>query len=320
MARGIMATPSVYRTRGLGTIAELVVTDGSCLVRGSEILEQELDRIDRIASRFRPDSELSRLNARAGHEVRVSQGLFEALEVALGMARATDGLVDPTVGLAMEHLGYDRDFADVAGGLPDGSLPDAAPVPGWRRVSLDAGRCSVELPSGAAVDLGATGKALAADRTAATIHRTVGCGVLVSLGGDVAVAGPAPDGGFAVGIDERCTARCPAESVGITSGGLASSGTTVRRWRLGTHQVHHIVDPASGLPAETCWRTVTVAAASCVEANAASTASVVLGDAAVQWLASHRLPARLVRADGTVTTTPGWPAPARLLATEVRSA
>ena len=221
----------------------------------------------------------------------------------------------------MERLGYDRDFADVAGGLPTGTLPEAAPVPGWRRVSLDVDRRAVELPADTAVDLGATGKALAADRAAAAIHRALGCGVLVSLGGDVSVAGPAPEGGFAVGIDERCTTRDPSESVGIATGGLASSGTAVRQWRLGPHQVHHIVDPATGLPAVACWRTVTVAAASCVEANTASTASVVLGAGAVPWLQSLRLPARLVRADGTVSITPGWPgAPVRAHAEPIGSA
>ena len=103
----------MYRTRGAGHHAELVVTDGGALVAASELLDRELARIDRVASRFRSDSELSRLNAAAGAEVRCSAGLFEAIEVALAMAAATDGLVDPTVGLAMNRLGYDRDFADV---------------------------------------------------------------------------------------------------------------------------------------------------------------------------------------------------------------
>ena len=115
----------VYRTRALGTIAELV-TDAGPLFAASEMLDSELERIDLAASRFRSDSDLSRLNATAGAEVVVGPDLFEAMDkYALTMAEATDGLVDPTVGAAMNRLGYDRDFADVVsrgrGGAPVGT-------------------------------------------------------------------------------------------------------------------------------------------------------------------------------------------------------
>ena len=297
----------VYRTRALGTIAELV-TDAGALFAASEMLEQELERIDLVASRFRSDSELSRLNAAAGSEVVVGHDLFEAIDVALAMAEATDGLVDPTVGAAMNLLGYDRDFADVLRGV-DGELPPERAVPGWRSVSVDRSRRAVRLPADTSLDLGATAKALAADRAAATIHSRLGCGVLVSLGGDASAAGPAPAGGFAIGIADTCTSPAPAEAIAISSGGLASSGIGVRHWRLGAHQVHHIVDPATGLSAAPCWRTVSAAAATCVQANAASTAAMVLGERAVDWLEDHGLPARLVRLDGTVVYTEGWPIP-----------
>ena len=294
-----------FRTRALGTVAELV-TEAGALFEASEMLERELERIDLAASRFRDDSDLSRLNAAAGREVVVGPDLFEAIEVALAMAEATGGLVDPTVGMAMQRLGYDRDFADVMHGV-DGQLPAERPVPGWRSVSVDADRRAVCLPANTSLDLGATAKALAADRAAANIHGALGCGVLVSLGGDASAAGPAPVGGFSIGIADACTTREPAEAIAISSGGLASSGVVVRQWRLGPHQVHHIVDPATGLSAAPCWRTVSVAAETCVQANAASTAAIVLGERAVAWLEERRLPARLVRVDGTVITTDGWP-------------
>jgi thiamine biosynthesis lipoprotein len=301
-------TQRVYRTRALGTIAELVVTDGGALIAASELLQLELERIDRVASRFRDDSELSRLNAGAGCETQVSADLLEAIEVALAMAEATGGLVDPTVGVAMGRLGYDRDFSEVLPGV-DGHLPPAQAAPGWRCVSVDPGRRVVGLPEDTALDLGATAKALAADRAAATIHSRLGCGVLVSLGGDAAVAGPAPAGGFAIGIADTCTSPIASEAVGISSGGLASSGIGVRQWRLGTHQVHHILDPATCLPSAPCWRTVSATAATCVQANAASTAAIVLGESAVAWLEELGLPARLVRVDGSVEYTSGWPVP-----------
>jgi len=301
-------TQRVYRTHALGTIAELVVTEGEVLFAASELLHRELERIDRLASRFRDDSELSRLNAGAGTKMHVSAGLFEAIEVALAMAEATVGLVDPTVGLAIGRLGYDRDFSEVLPGV-DGDLPPAVAAPGWRAVSVDAERRLVGIPEGAALDLGATAKALASDRAATTIHRHLGCGVLVSLGGDVSVAGPVPEGGFAVGVADTCTSPTADEGVGISSGGLASSGIGVRQWRLGTHRVHHIVDPSTCLPAVPCWRTVSTTAATCVQANAASTAAIVLGQRALAWLEDLGLPARLVRVDGSVTYTSGWPVP-----------
>jgi thiamine biosynthesis lipoprotein len=296
----------VFRTRALGTTAELFVTEPSALFCAAELLEVELRRIDRMASRFRNDSELTALNAASGRKVEVSSDLLVAVGVALSMAEATDGLVDPTVGPSMIRLGYDRDFDEVACGC-SGALPAPRAVPGWRCVSVDREAQSVFLPHGISLDLGATAKALTADRAARVIHERLGCGALVSLGGDVSVSGPAPSGGFAVGIADTCTSAHADEAVAISSGGLASSGVGVRHWRLGDTEVHHIVDPSTGLPAETCWRTVTAIAASCVQANTASTAAVVLGEAAPAWLESLSLPARLVHLDGTVRHTKGWP-------------
>ena len=162
---------------------------------------------------------------------------------------------------------------------------------------------------GVELDLGATAKALAADRAALAASRAAGTGVLISLGGDVAVAGPAPAPGWPVRIaeDHAAPLDAPGPTVSIRSGGLATSGTAVRRWRAGDVELHHIVDPRTGRPAETPWTALTVAAASCVDANAASTAAVVLGEAAAEWLAERRLPARLQGEDGTVVCTGGWP-------------
>ncbi len=168
------------------------------------------------------------------------------------------------------------------------------------------------MPPGTELDLGATAKALAADRGAAAAHAAAGCGVLVSLGGDVAVAGDAPAGGWPVRIadDHAAPLDTPGPTVALAVGGLASSGTAVRRWRAGGTELHHVVDPRTGRPAVTPWRTVTVAAATCVDANVAGTASVVLGDAAPAWLEERRLPARLAPAAGEPVCVAGWPAEA----------
>ena len=209
----------------------------------------------------------------------------------------------------MLRIGYDDDFETLPGRRPASAL-QALAVPGWRLVRLDRGTRTVVLPPGVRLDLGATAKALAADRAAAAAHRATGEGVLVSLGGDLAVAGPAPAGGWTVLIaeDHRGDPDGAGPRVAVQSGGLATSSTTVRRWRVGDLDRHHVVDPATGLPATGPWRTVSVAAASCVDANTAATAAIVIGEAAEAWLSARRLPARLVATDGRVVVTGGWPA------------
>ena len=250
-----------------------------------------------------------RLNRHAGDEVEVGPYLLTALEVALGAAEATDGAVDPTVGEALRLAGYDRTFALVR--LRDGRLVhvSAAPGGGWRRIEVDRERRTVRIPAGAEVDLGATAKALATDRAARRAAEATGDGALVSIGGDVAVAGAAPAEGWSVGLADDHAAPFPdgGPAVSVRSGGLATSGTCVRNWATASGRAHHIIDPRTGVPAVSPWRTVSVAAASCVDANTASTAAVVLGEAAPEWLATRRLPARLVGEDGDVIRVAGWP-------------
>jgi thiamine biosynthesis lipoprotein len=289
------------------TRVDLIVTDPGAVVAASGILWEELERVDLLASRFRPDSELEELHrkARSGSSVPVSAGLCEAISLALRAARLTDGAVDPTVGNALCRLGYDRDFSEVAGGRP-GSLPDPAPIAGWRSVALDEQHSVVTLPAGTLLDLGATAKAWAADRICDAIWGRLGCGTLVSLGGDLAVRG-APDGGFGVGIADICGDPAASLAVAISTGGLATSGIGNRHWLLGGTPVHHLVDPSTGLPADTHWKTASVAASSCLDANTASTAAMVKGRAAPGWLEALGLPARLVRPDGSVVTVAGWP-------------
>jgi thiamine biosynthesis lipoprotein len=298
---------TVYRTTALGTRVDLLVTDPDALVAASRILLAELSRIDEVASRFRPDSEITRLHRAGGRQVRVSDDLLETVRVALHAAEASDGAVDPTVGSALIGLGYDRDFSMLAGGVP-GRLPAPQAVPGWRTVEIDVEACTISVPSGVLLDLGATAKALAADRVAARVHQQCGCGVLVSMGGDLAVAG-APAEGFAIELGEDCRGVVggQADSVAVGIGGMATSGTQVRWWWLGDSRVHHLLDPATGLPVTPVWRTVTVCGATCVDANTASTASMVKGVEALPWLESLALPARLISVDGEVTTTAAWP-------------
>jgi len=296
----------VTHLRALGTTVTLAVDRHRTLAEAEDILRDELDAIDRACSRFRSDSEIWSLYAH-GRAVRVSPLLHQAVVVALTVAERTGGAVDPTVGLAVEALGYDRDFAAVAA---LGPALDTAPTaaPGWWCVELDHRRRTIRLPPGVHLDLGATAKALAADRAAQRIASSTGSGALVSAGGDLAVAGPSPPGGWAVTIAVDSTGPLGSGPVvAVRDGGLASSSTVVRTWHRGGRRLHHIVDPATGDSASEHWRLVSVAAASCVDANAASTAAIVWGERARGRLEAMGLPARLVRHDGAVVTVAGWP-------------
>ena len=109
--------------------------------------------------------------------------------------------------------------------------------------------------------------------------------------------------------DSRAPITRDGETIAIRSGGVATSSTTVRRWRRGGIELHHIIDPATGLPAIGPWRTVSVVAGNCVDANIAATAAIVRGVTATAWLESAGLPARLVDRSGDVRRVGGWPSP-----------
>jgi thiamine biosynthesis lipoprotein ApbE len=299
--------PAGASWRALGTLVHLLVTEPSHLDQARQLLTADLADVDAACSRFRADSEICSL--RGGGPVTTSPLLAEAVAVALRAARLTDGDVDPTVGAAMSAIGYDNDFDFIKRDGPVIELTVRS-VPGWRQVHLD-GR-TLTMPAGVRLDLGATAKAWAADRSAARIAARTGGGVLVSLGGDIAVAGQAPAEGWRVRVQDVTGA--PEDPPGgayaqitIRDGGLATSSTAARRWRRGGDVLHHILDPRTGLPAEPVWRTVSVAAGSCADANAASTAAIIRGRRALSWLAGLGLHARLVDASGAIFTVAGWP-------------
>lgn len=292
--------------RAMGTTNTVAVTDESSLPAAMAIVRAEVERIDETCSRFKPESELSRVNRAAGKTTSVSPLLEEALLAALRTAAMTDGLVDPTVGARVEEIGYTVSFGEMP---PDGPPVElrVRRVVGWRAVQLDLVAHTVQLPEGTMLDLGASGKAWAADRAASAAATALSEGVLVECGGDVAVRGRAPGGGWPVRVASDVGAA-DGEDVVLRDGGLATSGTTSRRWRRGWVELHDIIDPATGLPARGPWTIVSVAAATCLEANAASTAALIMGDRALDWLERIGLPSRLVAADGEVRYTGGWAA------------
>ncbi len=336
------AATATARWEALGTSVVLRVTDPLWLPRASVTVARELDAIDRACSRFRADSDLTHVNTHAGgRPVRVAPLLIEALGIALRAAELTDGDVDPTVGAALVLAGYDRDWSlleqvgtstaaiDPAAyghrhgvvderphqahtaGRPSIDRPTlvARRLSDYRTVELNPVLGVVRIPSGVMLDLGATAKAWAADRAARAVAALARCGVLVSIGGDIATAGLAPAGGWRIHVtdDHRSGPDGPGQTIAIADGGLATSSVAVRRWRRGSQTMHHIIDPSSAAPARGPWRTVSVAAADCTDANIAATAALVRGEHAPEWLSQQGLPTRLVAHDGSVVPVGGWP-------------
>ena len=307
---------AVKSWKALGTSVHVLATDAGELVTATTAVGEVLDDVDMAYSRFRDDSELSRLNASPGRPVRVSPLLATAIDAAQRAARLTDGAVDPTIGHAIRVAGYDDDFSRVA----DQGRPvnlRAWRVPGWQAIRFDRRSRTVLVPAGVELDLGSTGKALAADLAARAALAAAGAGgVLVGLGGDIATAGTPPSGGWRIHIaeDSRVAPDDEGEVICVPAGGVATSSTTVRRWTRGTAVLHHIIDPQTSLPATGPFRTVTVVAATCLDANIASTAAIVRGEAAIDWLLSWRLPARLVENDGTIHYIGRWPDPSGVAA------
>ena len=310
---------AVAQRDALGTTARLAVWPPEHADAALAAVDAVLAALDRQASRFRPDSEISWLNNSAGGLFVLSDGLAEAVGVALEAARWTGGLTDPTVGQALISLGYDRDFMTIGPDRGD-PLPAPVPAPGWRQVRLDGPL--LHLPTGLRLDLGATAKGLGSDRAARAVMAAAGHtgGALISLGGDIATAGIPPRGGWPVlaagqsghdGADAAGTGQAGAvlgQLVRLPRGAVATSSVGYRSWRRAGRVLHHIVDPRTGFPADGPWQTASVAAMTCADANAAATAAIVAGSQAVGWLAAADLPARLVSHDGEVRCVGGWPA------------
>lgn len=264
---------------------DVVVTGGTASER-RQVAELFAER-DRVFSRFRDDSELNRVNAGAGSWVTVSPLFAKTLRVALQLAEQTAGLLDPTLGAAIESAGYTRDFELL---VPDAAAPGPAAPGRWRAIRLLGRR--VHAPAGVRLDLNGVVKALAVDAASELLS---GDG-FVSAGGDVAARGALtvelPDGG----------------TVRLRRGALATSGTAKRRWMRGGRVHHHLIDAATGRPADVVWNQVTACGATCLAADAAAKAGFLLGQEGPAWLDARAIPARFLAADGAVTANRAWTA------------
>lgn len=294
--------------RAIGTTNEILVTQPEVLTSAVGLAKDYLAQLDKACSRFRPDSEVSRLAARAAETDAFCYGsplLVDYLHAARHAARISEGIVDFTVGSALIDSGYDQDM-DLVRARDGFAGPGASEVPGWQRVDVsDLGRIST--PKGTVLDFGATAKARAADMIARTLAMRLPGGFLVNLGGDIATAGHFPGDGWKVGIEAADgTVR---QVIAVTDQAVATSSTQLRTWSTASGAAHHIIDPRTGRTADQVWGQVTCVASTALEANTASTASLVLGEDAPEWLNASGIAARLERLDGSAVFTGGWPVP-----------
>lgn len=295
-----MRAPAASRTESFAALGTtIVVATRPHEPEASALAQQVVADVDRECSRFRSDSDLSRINANPGRWVAAGPVLVAALRIALEAADATDGLVSPCLGRSLRSVGYDADLAAVRDRSDATAVSHLVPrIDAWRDVEVDQDG-AVRIPGDIELDLGATGKAFCADLVALTIQDRFGVDVAVSAGGDVRIVNETGDP-WPIEISEG--PESPADStVAMVDGGIATSSTTGRRWTRDGIVYHHLLDPRTGLPSSGPWRTVTASGPTCAAANVAATASIVLGERAVEWLEDRGVWARLVDQDGGVT-------------------
>jgi thiamine biosynthesis lipoprotein len=251
---------------------------------------------EQTLSRFRSDSELSQLNRRTGQWVRVSATLWDVVRLALVAARWTDGLVSPTILNALEAAGYDRTFTEI---IVDDQAAIPQPDGQWPAIQRRSLKRSLCLPPNARLDLGGVAKGWAADRA---VRKLAAYGpVLIDAGGDIAISGPQADGSpWPIGISNPFQADQHFETLKVKTGGVATSGRDYRRWQKGGAWQHHIIDPRTGLPAQTDVLTATVIAPSAFEAEVAAKVILLSGsEAGLEWLElQENYAAVIVREDG----------------------
>ncbi len=291
--------------RGLGTTIEIITTDPSVLEDVVEHVQRCVDEIDLTFSRFRPDSELARLEQGGSKPQRASALFLELLDLAYKASESTDGWFDPTVRDALEANGYDRSIEQLEAYGP-GAARTHRPAGEWHLINYDRRRGLVELRDGVRLDFGGIGKGFAVDYALRTLPSLDG-GVLLNAGGDLAVSGPAPEGGWICDVGTTLDSDVE-ETVALHEGALATSGLGRRQWKRDGQQLHHLIDPRSGKPGKSPWRIVTVGARSCVAAEVAAKVAWLRGSNGPSWLRLIGLSGRFAGVDGSVVTVGSWPA------------
>jgi FAD:protein FMN transferase len=260
-------------------------------------------------SRFLPESELSRLNRHAGEPVQVSALLYTVLFTALTAAQATRGLYDPTLRNQLVALGYDRSFDELSAATlaaaPSPVALDGAPGGGWRDIRVDRADRRVTMPAGVGLDFGGIAKGMAVDAAVGRLRQLGIRRALVNAGGDLAVLGqPFDIEAWPIAVSGKETYW----TVPLRRGAMATSGIARRNWQQGDQMRHHLLDPRTGVPAESGLWSVTVTAERCEQAEVAAKVAFLLGpERGAAFLREHQLAGLLVRTDGTWTAVDPWP-------------
>jgi FAD:protein FMN transferase len=300
-------TVVTHQVPAMGTTAELMIVGAA----GPALVQWALERLVELESswsRFRAESELRGLDGRAGAgAIPASPDLVDAVGRALSLWHVTGGLFDPTVRRALESLGYDRTFRDVA---PDGpALFDARnPAPGCDGVRVDRERSTISLPGGVLLDLGGVGEGLAADLVATGLVERGAIGACVGLGGDVRASGSSPDGdAWRIRVENPVDESHTLCTRALRDAAIVTSTTRFRCWNRGTRSLHHIIDPATGAPADRGVAAVVAQADEAWWAEGIAKAALVAGvERGLALLERLGLPAVIVGVDGTHHRTSDW--------------
>jgi thiamine biosynthesis lipoprotein len=262
--------------------------------------------VERRFSRFRADSELSRLNARTRSRVHTSTEMRAILATAKRLYRMTQGVFDPSILPELEASGYDRSFELITGDV-GGSHSEVSCVRGFDAAVIDQEQGVVTLPPGVRIDLGGIGKGWAVDHAAQVLAPCHD--YLVNAGGDVFASGS--DGyhdGWTAAVEHPHTGET-VSTVVLRNQAIATSTTALRHWMSSGVRRHHLIDPRTAACSQSGVASASVIALTAVEADVFAKAALILGEERGRaFLETVDCPGLFVLDDGSAHATADWPA------------
>jgi len=287
----------------MGTTISMLLPESQAR-SGTQIVRALFAQWEQTLSRFIPESELSLLNQQAGAPVAVSDLLYSVLATALTAAQATEGVYDPAMLDQLVKIGYDCTFDTLQAGDFDPIIP-GEPGGRWRGIKVNSLHREVTLPIGVKLDFGGIAKGMAVDAALERLHQSGISPAMVNAGGDLSVLGLPP-------TEDKWMIAVPGRerywSLPLRYGAVATSGIAHRHWRQGNMQRHHLLDPRTGLPAQSDLWSVTVVADRCEQAEVAAKVAFILGSRqGADFLRKYRIAGLMVREDGTWETVEPWP-------------